>query len=329
VTPDLGELRSLFLFASLDDEQVKELAQHATMRTYGARTVLARQGRPVEHLFVLVEGSVRLRRRVAGREVVVAESARPGVYGGSFQPGIYRDTFETTGPSRVVRVPAHDFACLLRRWSPIAAHLLSGVLDGLLPTELRAHEAQCAAGLDELSAVIADRINDPASAAVVAARQARDGSTRLRRSLVGLPASMCARALYDLGAVTERLLDHPTADDTADGSRRAAVERLRGLLEDCGVDGASGFAAVLSSRCPGAGWVDDLERLIVPLEARGRSGAVRWLVEAVELDETTRDLTTAAERISELASGLRRAEPHPNGARFPAPRVPDRAGGTT
>ena len=54
---DVEELRSLFLFEKLTDEQLTWLCEHGSMELWEPGTVV-REGEPATCFFVLVEGSV-------------------------------------------------------------------------------------------------------------------------------------------------------------------------------------------------------------------------------------------------------------------------------
>jgi hypothetical protein len=73
---DRDELRSLFLFESLTDEQLDWLAARAERRTYDASVVVHREGDRSAELFVLLAGHVRISRLVNGDDVLIIESDR-------------------------------------------------------------------------------------------------------------------------------------------------------------------------------------------------------------------------------------------------------------
>lgn len=56
-------LRSLPAFAQLEDETVSLLAEHARLRRFRAGHVLLTAGEPIHHVYSLLEGSVRWRRK--------------------------------------------------------------------------------------------------------------------------------------------------------------------------------------------------------------------------------------------------------------------------
>jgi len=68
------ELRTLFLFEGLTPDQLDWLAARGDVRTYAAGSTVYRQGEPATHLFLLLEGSLRLLRTVAGEDLVINEA---------------------------------------------------------------------------------------------------------------------------------------------------------------------------------------------------------------------------------------------------------------
>ena len=74
----VDELRSLFLFEQLTDEQLAWIAERADVRTFDEGVVVYREGEPSEHLYVLLDGGLRLMRLVGAEDVVVNETTHRG-----------------------------------------------------------------------------------------------------------------------------------------------------------------------------------------------------------------------------------------------------------
>ncbi|MQA35323.1 cyclic nucleotide-binding domain-containing protein, partial [Modestobacter roseus] len=63
---DVEELRSLFLFESLDDDVLAWLAARAEVRVFDADAVVFAEDEPAEALFVLLEGGLLLSKHATG-----------------------------------------------------------------------------------------------------------------------------------------------------------------------------------------------------------------------------------------------------------------------
>ncbi len=103
VTPD--DLRTLFLFEHLTEEQLQWLADHGEVRAYDEGAVVYREGEPAEALWVLLEGGLRLSRTLGGDDVTVNETTHRGVYSGATRAyvaepeSVYATTVTTTAPA--------------------------------------------------------------------------------------------------------------------------------------------------------------------------------------------------------------------------------------
>src|SRR3954467_15838714 len=83
LTPD--ELRGLFLFEALDDNQLAWVADNGDVVDRAAGTEVSVEGEPAECFFVLLEGTMMTVRLVGGLEVETVRTSDRGVYSGGLQ----------------------------------------------------------------------------------------------------------------------------------------------------------------------------------------------------------------------------------------------------
>ncbi|HEY4605966.1 MAG TPA: cyclic nucleotide-binding domain-containing protein, partial [Blastococcus sp.] len=83
LTPD--ELRGLFLFEALDDNQLAWVADNGDVVDRAAGTEVSVEGEPAECFFVLLEGTMSMVRLVGGLEVETVRTSDRGVYSGAVQ----------------------------------------------------------------------------------------------------------------------------------------------------------------------------------------------------------------------------------------------------
>src|SRR5688500_5098019 len=76
------DLRGAMLTAQLDDGQRAALIEAGHELRFAPDEVLFTEGRPADLLWILLEGSVELSRRIANRSVVVATMSNPGQWAG-------------------------------------------------------------------------------------------------------------------------------------------------------------------------------------------------------------------------------------------------------
>ena len=124
------ELRGLFLFESLTEEQIAQLVAIGEEVAFEAGTVLFQEGEPADFFWVLLEGRVSLVRRT-GRELAPYNiMERPGVWAGGFAAWSPGAAYLSTGigaiRGRVLRVPAAALGSQVRAWFPFGVHIIEG-----------------------------------------------------------------------------------------------------------------------------------------------------------------------------------------------------------
>jgi CRP-like cAMP-binding protein len=166
-TITIDELRSLFLFEALTDDQLRWIAERAAVRTFDAGAVVYRADEPAEALWVLLDGRLRLSRTASGEEVTINETSHRGSYAGAIRafaspaPGTYQSAMVTVAPSRFLRISAEDFSTMMRDWFPMAVHLLDGLYMGIQNTEATIRQREHLAQLGHLAANLAHELNNP------------------------------------------------------------------------------------------------------------------------------------------------------------------------
>ena len=81
----IDDLRDLFLFHGLSDEQLGELIEVGDEVRFETGDVLFREGESADFWWVLLAGRVELLRRTRWEESVAGVMERPGVWAGDFR----------------------------------------------------------------------------------------------------------------------------------------------------------------------------------------------------------------------------------------------------
>jgi signal transduction histidine kinase len=308
----LEELRSLFLFESLDDADLQWVADRGEVRVYDAEAVVFAEDQPAEALFVLMEGGLLLTRHADGEDVVINETSHHGAYAGAVRafanghPQDYQTTLRATRPSRFLRLPATDFAALVQRQCPMAVHLLDGIYEGVRATESTMRQRQHLVQLGQLSANLAHELNNPAAAAVRATEQLRSRVAGMRSKLKllaegGLSPELVARLIHTQETAVERARK-PRAELTA-LEESDLEDALADRLEEVGVSHAYEFAPVFAASGMDAHWVDDVvEQVDTGLEWDAAFGWLRYTLETETLMDEIEEATT---RISSLVGAVK------------------------
>ncbi|WP_369055206.1 ATP-binding protein [Kineococcus terrestris] len=305
-TVGVEELRTLFLFEHLDEEDVRWLAGRGDRRTYPAGATVFATGEPAGHLWVLLEGEVRQEKQVGGRPVVLGTTSQRGAYAGAVRAfvdegqQVYANTLSTTTTTSLFRLPARDFAAFVRTRMPMAVHLLDGLYVGLRNTEATVRQQEHLARLGHLSAGLAHELNNPAAAAVRAASQ----FGRVLGVLADPPPvvdGLAGAAAEVLAAARERARD---GGGVALGAleRADAEDEVADVLEDAGVAEAQEAAVVLVAAGLGA---DEVAAAVERLRGPGLSERVGWLAAVLEADALAREIGTATQAISALVAAVK------------------------
>ena len=138
-----SELRTLFLFEKLDDDQLAWLSDNGYCETRLGGQPIYSEGDPATCLFVLLSGTMSMHRRVENTEVETGRTNQRGVYSGatqSFVKGLSEVPY--WGSARAVTdcdfwvIGAAEFGEKFREWFPMAMHLLEGLTMGFRSSQV-------------------------------------------------------------------------------------------------------------------------------------------------------------------------------------------------
>jgi signal transduction histidine kinase len=310
--PTVDELRTLFLFESLDDATLEWLSERAEVRVHDADAVVFAGDEPAEALFVLLDGELAMTKHAGGEDVLINQTSHRGSYAGATRafatgaPETYQTTLRATRPSRFLRLPASDFATLVQQQCPMAVHLLDGIYEGVRATESVMRQREHLVQLGHLSANLAHELNNPAAAAVRATEQLRSRLSGIRHKLAlladgGLAPETVARLVKTQEVAVERAMK-PRPDLTAleeSDLEDAIAERLA----EVGVENAYDLAPVFAMAGMDAHWVDDVvEQVDSGLEW---SAAFGWLRYTLETEALMDEIEEASTRISSLVGAVK------------------------
>ncbi|WBB55570.1 ATP-binding protein [Verrucosispora sp. WMMD573] len=303
------DLRTLFLFESLDDAQLTWLADQGRVERRDEGALVYAEGDPAECFFVLLDGTVRLCRTVHGDQVEISRTAQRGVYGGATQAYLgedrqYRNSMWALTDAEFFVLPAEQFAHAVRTWFPMAMHLLEGMFIGMRDTQTLIGERERLLALGSLSAGLTHELNNPASAAVRATTSLRERIAGMRHKLAMIAdGRLDGRRLHALVGLqeeaVERVAKAPTLSPLATSD---AEDELTDWLDDRGLTAGWELASTLVSAGLDVDW---LERVRGSVGEEDLEAAVRWLTYTVETELLMREIADAATRISTLVGAAK------------------------
>ncbi|MGY1809382.1 ATP-binding protein [Blastococcus sp. SYSU D00669] len=306
-----AELRRLFLFEDLDDEQLAWVAGAGDVVDYPAGAVVSAEGEPAECFYVLLEGTMTMSRRVGADEVETIRTSSPGVYSGAVQfyfgdqiDQRYPATVRAVTDSRFLALPAVEFGTVFRGWFPMATHLLQGLFVGTRNTNELVGQRERLLALGKLTAGLTHELNNPAAAAARATASLRDRFAGMRHKLAMLASGKIdgrvLRALTDLQETFVANLEQAEELSALERSDREDV--LGEWLEDHEVNGPWELAAVF---VPAGLGPADLEKVADAVDPGFLEPALRWLAYTVETEMLLGEIRESTSRISGLVNAAK------------------------
>jgi len=307
---DPDELRSLFLFEKLSDEQLNWLCNEGHVITVEPGVVY-KQGDPATCFYVLIEGAVVLSQRVGADDVEVTRTEQPGVYAGAWQaymgeraPKTYNNTLRAIAPSRFFELSADTFGQMMHDWFPMALHLLEGLFFGIRNVQAAVGQRERLLALGSLSAGLTHELNNPAAAAVRATASLRERVAGMRHKL-----AMIAKGPYDRATLdtlirlqeesVERLAKAPTLTPLEASDRE---DDLGDWFDAHSIGGGWELAPTFVQAGLDVAWLDQVAGTV---DTSTLEGAIRWLNYTVETEMLMNEIEDATERISTLVGAAR------------------------
>jgi signal transduction histidine kinase len=310
VVCDIDELRTLFLFEKLTDEQLTWLCERGSVQEYPAGYVY-REGEPATCFFVLLEGTIALLRRVGADEVETTRTDQRGAYAGAWAAFLrdptmkaYNASLRAITPSRFFKLDAADFTTLMEQWFPMALHMLEGLFFGNRNSERVVGQRERLLALGSLSAGLTHELNNPAAAAVRATSSLRGRVAGMRHKLAVIAGGAWDRSqLETLIGLQERAVEMMgKAPELSPLETSDREDELGDWFEDHGVSGGYDLAATFVAAGVEIPWLDDVAELVGPdmLE-----GAVRWLSYTLETELLMNEIEDSTNRISTLVTAAK------------------------
>ncbi|OLZ58077.1 ATP-binding protein [Amycolatopsis keratiniphila] len=300
------ELRGLFLFEHLSEEQLDWIDEHAVLEQYTGGTTVMREGEPATCFYLLLSGALRMTRLVGGTEVETIRSDQRGAYCGATQFFVHQETEHTYGASvhavsdlTFLTLPAAEFATEFRRWFPMATHLLEGMYLGWRNSDTVIGSRRRLLALGELSAGLTHELNNPAAAAVRATASLRERVAGMRHKLAMLAKKNVDPTLLEqLLDIQEQLVKQVASAPKLTAMQQADREdEIGDWFDDHGIDQGWDLADIYVR----AGLtVQDLDRLLDAVGETFLDGAVRWLAYALETEMLMGEIEDSTTRISVL-----------------------------
>ncbi len=299
------ELRSLFLFESLSEEQLERLCRGGRVASFDPAALFA-EGEPATCLYVLLDGEVALSKRSGGVDIETIRTTQPGAYFGAWsayleEPQTYETSGRVTQPSRLFMIDAPTLGEFLRTEFPMACHFLVGATLGRFNQNRIVGPHDRLIQLAQLTAGLTHELNNPAAAASRATSALRTRVAGLRNKLALLAdGSMSPNSMQALVDISNAAADSLTVAHGLTPLQKSDREEVLGeWLDERGVANAWDIAPVFAEAALDTAWLD---RVAAAMADTGGSldHAIRWLSYTVETELLMNEIAGATQRVSAL-----------------------------
>ncbi|MEJ7770499.1 MAG: ATP-binding protein [Geodermatophilaceae bacterium] len=310
LTPD--ELRTLFLFESLDEERLQWLTDHGRLEERRGGTRVYREGETATCFFVLLDGTIALSRRVGDADVELTRTNQRGAYSGAMQayirtdePGPYQGSMLAITDARFFVIDAADWGGTVRSWFPMAMHLMEGMFIGMRNSQQIVAQRERLLSLGRLSAGLTHELNNPATAVVRATSALRERVTRMRHKLGALASGKLDGAtLHQLTAVQDEAIERlPKAPKLTPMQTSDAEDQITDWLDAHHIEGGWELAPTLVAAGVDADWLESGMKSAVPIDFL--EGGIRWVTYALETELLMNEIEDASHRISALVGAAK------------------------
>jgi signal transduction histidine kinase len=307
-SPD--ELRTLFLFEKLSEDQLQWLCGHGHVELFEPGPLYA-EGDPASCFYVLLDGTVVMSRRVGEDDVETGRTSQRGVYGGAFNaylgdrvPQVYMQSMRATEPSRFFVLDAADFAELMHEWFPMSVHLLEGLFFGVQASQRVIGQRERLLALGSLSAGLTHELNNPAAAAVRATAALRERVAGMRHKLGMIGAGKWNKAtlqtLIELQERAAELVAKAPSLSPIEASDRE--DALTDWLDDRRIANGWDMAPIFVQAGLDTAWLDHVAATV---DEGALEGALRWLSYTVETELLMNEIEDSTTRISTLVGAAK------------------------
>ena len=312
-TPRLSpsELRTLFLFEALDDDQLAWLSANGRCEMRPAGEEVYTEGELATCFFVLLSGTISMHRRVEDTDVETVRTNQRGVYAGATQSFLQNASEEPYATS-VLAVTDSDFWVIgavefgdkIREWFPMAMHMLEGMTVGFRASQAIVGQRERLLSLGRLSAGLTHELNNPAAAAVRATATLRERVSKMRGKLAHLAtADVDPKALVALTELQEAAVEKMAkAEKLSPMQVSEAEDELSDWLDDHGVADGWDLSPALVAAGVNTDWLDEVADTVPP---ELLPDGIHWVAYALETEQLMVEIEDSTTRISTLVGAAK------------------------
>ncbi len=309
------ELRTLFLFEALTDDQLQTLCDNGHIGVFEPGPI-CQEGDPATCFYVLLDGEVVMSKRSGGVDIETGRTSQRGVYCGAWSayvPGeehLYEASVRVTKPSRFFVLDADAFAAFMQSQFPMAVHLLEGQKVGGLRQRQIIGQREKLLALGTITAGLTHQLNNPAAAIARDVANLRENVGKMRHKLAMLAdGKFTPEALGVLVRMQDEVAEQVakskaqqlTALETSDRE-----DEIGDWLEDHGIGGGWDYAPTFVEAGLDTDWLERVDASLCDADCSATlQSAIGWLKYTIDTELSVNRIAEASKRISALLAGTK------------------------
>jgi signal transduction histidine kinase len=305
------ELRRIPLFDGLSDRELEGVLEHGSEKFVVAGELNGKEGEPVEHLYVILEGRLRISKEVNGGEVVI-NTYGPGAFFAEV-PLLAGTPFLATGRAlsdcRMFLIPNDLFRRMLTEYPSFSNKVLETMAERVQILQSVAGQREKLSSLGTLAAGLAHELNNPATAARRSAEDLREildelHSTGMRLARAAAGGELAPSVLEGLERIVGDVVERAETRDEgcSDELERCEREEELGLwLEGNGVSRGSDMAPSFVAAGLEA---TSLQPILESVAPELRTDALRYMAASLEAASLVGEVEGSVQRISGIVRAM-------------------------
>src|SRR6476659_10117647 len=309
------ELRTLFLFEALSDEQLAMLCEHGQIQSFEPGPIHA-EGDPATCFYVLLDGELVMSKRSGGVDIETNRTSQRGVYCGAWSayiPGeeqVYQASVRVTTPARFFVLDAGAFATFMKTQFPMAVHLMEGQLVGGRRQSQIIGQREKLLALGTITAGLTHQLNNPYAATARAVSDLREGVGKMRHKLAMLAdGQFTPEALRVLISIQDEVAEQVAKSNSQELTALETSDRedqLGDWLDDHDIVGALDYAPTFVEAGLDIDWLERISASVDEVDATASlQGAIGWLKYTIDTEQRMNEIAEASKRISALLAGAK------------------------